>query len=91
MNLLWFHMIIVMSTFALKMMTVSSMTLYVCVTYLDYLHTVVQMGFAMHKVNISENSQLISILVNKIGDTVLTIKVNLTRAYNTTGKSYKLK
>ena len=45
------------------------------------------MGFAIDKVNVSENGQLISILVNKIGDTVLTTKVNLTRAYNTTGIS----
>ena len=60
--------------------------MFVLLTYL-HVHTVVQMGFAMDKVNISENGQLVSISVNKIGDTVLTTKVNLTRAYNTTGKS----
>ena len=45
------------------------------------------MGFTIDKANISENNGTISIVVNKVGDTVLTTKVNLTRSYNTTGKS----
>ena len=46
------------------------------------------MGFAINKANISENNDTINIVVNKVGDTVLTTKVNLTRSYNTTGKFY---
>ena len=49
------------------------------------------MGFAIDKANISENNDTINIVANKVGDTVLTTKVNLTRSYNTTGKSYKFK
>ena len=45
------------------------------------------MGFAIEKVNISENNGTINIVVNKVGDTVRTTEVNLTRSYNTTGKS----
>ena len=46
------------------------------------------MGFAIDKANISENNGTINIVVSKVGDTVLTTKVNLTRSYNTTGKFY---
>ena len=46
----------------------------------------VQMGFSVGKANISENNDTINIVVNKVGDTVLTTQVNLTRSYNTTGK-----
>ena len=46
------------------------------------------MGFAIDKANISESNGTINIMVNKVGDTVLTTKVNLTRSYNTTGKFY---
>ena len=46
------------------------------------------MGFSVGKANISENNNTINIVVNKVGDTVLSTKVNLTRSYNTTGKSY---
>ena len=49
------------------------------------------MGFAIDKTNISENNGTINILVNKLGDTVLTTNVNLTRSYNTTGMSYNYK
>ena len=49
------------------------------------------MGFAIDKTNISENNGTINIVVNKLGDTVLTTKVNLTRSYNTTGMSYNYK
>ena len=48
----------------------------------------VQMGFAINKANISENNSALNIIVNKVGDTVLTTQVNLTRSYNTTGKLY---
>ena len=48
----------------------------------------VQMGFSVGKANISENNDTINIVVNKVGDTVLTTEVNLTRSFNTTGKSY---
>ena len=48
----------------------------------------VQMGFSIGKVNISENNDTINIVINKVGDTVLSTKVNLTRSYNTTGKFY---
>ena len=49
------------------------------------------MGFSVGKANISENNDTINIVVNKVGDTVLTTEVNLTRAYNSTGKSFKFK
>ena len=49
------------------------------------------MGFAIDKANISENNITLNIVVNKVGDTVLTTQVNLTRSYNSTGKSYKIK
>ena len=45
------------------------------------------MGFTIDKANIGENNA-ITIEVEKVGDTVLTTNVNLTRSYNTTGKSY---
>ena len=46
------------------------------------------MRFAIDKANISENNDTINIVVNKVGDAVLPIEINLTRSYNTTGKSY---
>ena len=46
------------------------------------------MGFTIDKANISENNDTINIVVNKLGDTVLTTKVNLARSYNSTGMSY---
>ena len=46
------------------------------------------MGFSIGKINISENNDTVNIVVNKVGDTVLSTKVNLTRSYNTTGKFY---
>ena len=46
------------------------------------------MGFAIDKANISESNDTINIMVNKVGDTVLTTKVNLAGSYNTTGMSY---
>ena len=46
------------------------------------------MGFAIDKANISENNDTINIVVSKVGDTVLTTEVNLTRSFNTTGMSY---
>ena len=49
------------------------------------------MGFAIDKANISENNVTLNIVVNKVGDTVLTTQVNLTRSYNSTGKAYKFK
>ena len=48
----------------------------------------VQMVFAIDKVIIGENNDTINIAVNKVGDAVLPIDINLTRSYNTTGKSY---
>ena len=46
------------------------------------------MVFAIDKVIIGENNDTINIAVNKVGDAVLPIDINLTRSYNTTGKSY---
>ena len=48
------------------------------------------MGFAIGKAIISENNNTINIVVNKVGDTVLTTEVNLTSAYNSTGKSFQI-
>ena len=59
--------------------------------YIFLLFSEVQIGFAINKANISENNDTINIVVNKLGDTVLTTKVNLTRSYNTTGMSYNFK
>ena len=40
------------------------------------------MGFAIDKAYINEDNETINIVVNKVGDTVLATKANLTRSYN---------
>ena len=69
------------------MMTVSSIICILVEISLFFVFSGVQMGFTIDKANIGENNDII-IEVEKVGDTVLTTKVNLTRSYNTTGKSY---
>ena len=70
------------------MMTVSTTMVHTCILNLtDFLSSSeVQMGFSVYKANISENNDTINIVVNKVGNTVLSTEVNLTRSYNTTGK-----
>ena len=49
------------------------------------------MGFAIDKAYINEDNETINIVVNKVGDTVLATKANLTRSYNSTCKFYNFK